>query len=307
MDEAWERKTIKEILTSYVVEQRRKRRWGIFIKLLIIGYIFAVTFAWIYVDRLGFSLAKIPTLEHTGVVNIEGTIATNEAAGADKVIKAVNDAFKAVNCKGLILRINSPGGSPVQARQIFNEIKRLKQQDPDFPIYAAVEDLATSGAYLVASAADQIYADETSLLGSIGVAFSSFGATGALEKLGLERRLYIAGEHKGILDPFLPANPQDVAFIKNSLDEVHQFFIDNVKLGRGTRLQEFPELYSGLFWTGAQSKKIGLIDEFGDTHYIAREVFAAPKLIVYSVEESLFERLSKKFGISLGGWLSPLQ
>jgi len=298
-DENWEKQTIQKLLFAVTTEQRRKRRWGIFFKLLIVAYILGVTLFWLSVDRLGFSVPNMETLQHTAVIDVEGGIYANENASADNIIAALRSAFKTASCKGIILRINSPGGSPVQARQVFNEIKRLKAEDPDFPIYAAIEDIGTSAAYLIASAADQIYADETSLVGSIGVAFSSFGAAEAINKIGVERRLYTSGEHKGMLDPFLPADSKDVAFIQNSLAEVHELFIDNVKAGRGNKLKVNSDLFSGRFWTGSKSKEYGLIDKFGDKNLIAREVFHASKLVTYSETDSMLDRLSKKFGVKV--------
>ena len=301
----WEQKTIKELLFGSLIEQRRKRRWRIFFLLLAFGYLFFVTFVSIYKTPSGFTHVDSKKKTHAGVINITGIIAQDTEFSAENIIKSLQNAAKNKSCMGIILRIDSAGGTPVQTRQIFNAIKGLKKDMPDFLIYAAIEDFGASGAYLVASAADKIYADETSIVGSIGVLINSFGFTDAMQKLGIERRLYTAGEYKGMLDPFSPRNAEDEAFIKTQLELVHKQFIDNVRKGRGNRLQETPDLYSGRFWVGEQAKQLGLIDEFGDVYNIARDVFDTPKIVDYTVSYTMIDRLAKKFGLTtiLPHWL----
>jgi len=234
------------------------------------------------------------------VVDLEGIIAPEGKASAERIIKALDRAFKDPGTKGVVLRINSPGGSPVQAGYINDEIRRLRAKYPDIPLHAVVEDLCASGGYYVAVATDKIYVDKASLVGSIGVIMGGFGFTGAMDKLGIERRAYTAGDNKDFLDPFVPENPVHRAHAQKMLDEIHQQFIKTVRQGRGTRLHETPETFSGLIWTGEKSVELGLADGLGSADYVAREVFKAEKIVEYTVEENYFETLSKRLGTSFG-------
>jgi protease-4 len=216
------------------------------------------------------------------------------------VIKGLNRAFKDSNTAGVVLRINSPGGSPVQAGYVNDEIRRLRAQHPDIPVYAVVQDLCASGGYYVAVAAEKIYVDKASLVGSIGVIMGGFGFVGAIDKLGIERRAYAAGENKDFLDPFVPENPQQRAHVQKMLGEIHEQFIKVVRDGRGKRLKETPEIFSGLIWTGEKSIELGLADALGSAEYVAREVIKAEKIVDYTVEENYFDRLSKRLGTSFG-------
>lgn len=288
----WERKTLNNLLFSGLQEQRRARRWKIFFKVLFIGYIFFITAVILTGEDLHTGEIKKGRL-HTAVIKINGVIAHGEQANADRIMQGLRAAFSNSQVRGVILAINSPGGSPVQSRQIYNEIKRLRENNENIKVYAAINDIGTSGAYLVASSADEIYADQTSLVGSIGVLMNSFGFEETMEKIGVERRLFTAGKHKGMLDPFSPLKSEDKRFIQNQLNIVHQQFIQNVKNGRGDRLNlEFEDLFTGRFWSGLEAKEIGLIDGFGDVGSIARDVIQVADTIDYSVSERLFDRLA---------------
>ncbi|HXN15815.1 MAG TPA: S49 family peptidase, partial [Usitatibacter sp.] len=238
--------------------------------------------------------------KHTALIDLEGIIGVESKASAEKVIKGLNRAFKDTNTQGVVIRINSPGGAPVQAGYINDEIRRLRAKYPGTPIYAVVQDLCASGGYYVAVAADKIYVDKASLVGSIGVIMGGFGFTGAMEKLGIERRAYTAGENKDFLDPFAPVAPAQREHAQKILDEIHQQFIKVVRQGRGTRLKESPEIFSGLIWTGERSVELGLADAFGSVEYVAREVIKAERVVDYTPEDSVFEALSKRLGTSFG-------
>jgi protease IV len=292
----WERQLLQQTLMATVTEQRRRRRWGIFFKFLAFGYLFLLLGLAYWSDDLvvGKSLAK----EHTALVKVDGLISSETKASADNVITALRKAFKDKKTKGVILRMNTPGGSPVQSRYINREIVRLKEKYPKIPVYAVVMDICASGGYYIAVAADKIYADQGSVVGSIGVLINGFGFVDGMQKLGIERRLLTAGEHKGILDPFSPLQETDKAYIDGLLGEMHQQFIDTVKSGRGDRLQfqEHPEIFSGLFWTGEEAKPLGLIDDFGSSSYVAREVIGAEEIVDYTVEEAFWDRFARRLG-----------
>lgn len=293
---------LKEVALEGIKEQRRARRWGIFFKLLFAAYLLIGLFA---VLGLGVSADKAVTADKiTAVVDINGVIMDGAAASAELVNPALQDAFAHKKTKGVILRINSPGGSPVQAGLINDEIKRLKAKHKDIPVYAVVSDLCASGGYYIAVAADQIYADKASIVGSIGVRMDSFGAVELLEKLGVERRLYTAGANKGMLDPFLPENESQVAHINNMLNTTHQQFIKVVQEGRGTRLQDNPDIFSGLFWTGEDALKLGLIDGLGSDAYVARELIKAEEMVNFTSEKDFFERLNDRIESKLQTWLA---
>ncbi|TBW48052.1 S49 family peptidase [Marinobacter halodurans] len=294
-------KLIEKLVLSMQSEQRKSRRWGIFFKSLTFIYLFALLFLLKVPVESGLKAAAGP---HTAVVEINGPIAADEEANADDVIAALRDAFEATEAKAVLLRINSPGGSPVQAGYINDEIERLKGEHPDKKVYAVISDIGASGAYYIAVAADEIYADKASLVGSIGVVAGGFGFTGLMDKLGVERRLYTAGKNKAFLDPFSPEKPGEVAFWQNVLETTHQQFIEQVREGRGDRLKENDQLFSGLVWTGEQALGLGLIDGLGSARYVAREVVGEKKMVDYSRKPSPFKQLVDDLGVSVGSGLA---
>jgi protease-4 len=234
--------------------------------------------------------------KHTAMVEVNGLIAPGADASAEKITSALQAAFKDKNTQGVVVRINSPGGSPVQAQAIYDEMKRLRQKYPDIPLYAVVEDICASGGYFVAVGADQIYVGKASIVGSIGVLINGFGFTGLMEKLGIERRLVTAGENKGMLDPFSPQDPKDTEHVKKLMGEIHQQFIGVVREGRGKRLKDSPEIFSGLIWTGERSVDLGLADGFGSLEYVAREVIKAEDIRDYTISEGIAEKFARRFG-----------
>ena len=294
--ESWERGIIEKLATEALKEQRRARRWGIFFKLLTFAYL---TFLLLLLIDWRGEADKLAGAKHTALVDITGVIDAKGNASADNVNAALQSAFKDKNTQGVILRVNSPGGSPVQAGIIYDEIRRLREKYPNVPLYAVVEDICASGGYYVASATDRIYVDKASLIGSIGVLMDQFGFVETLHKLGVERRLLTAGENKAFLDPFSPLQPNQVEHAKTLLADIHRQFIDVVKKGRGTRLKESPELFSGLMWTGAKSVELGLSDGFGSVDYVAREVIKAEDIVEYTRRENVAERLARRFGATL--------
>ncbi|CEG52683.1 MULTISPECIES: signal peptide peptidase SppA [Stutzerimonas] len=299
-------KLLEKTLLAGVQEQRRARRWGIFFKLLTFIYLFGALV--LFSPALQFGSSKGAEGSHTAVINVRGMIADEEPASADNVVGALRAAFEDANTKGVVLRINSPGGSPVQSGYIYDEIRRLRGEYPAIKVYAVITDLGASGAYYIASAADEIYADKSSLVGSIGVTAATFGFVDTMEKLGVERRVYTAGEHKAFLDPFQPEKPEETQFWRGVLATTHQQFIDSVKRGRGDRLQEeqHPELFSGLIWSGEQALELGLIDGLGSTAHVAREVIGEPELVDFTVKESPLDRFTKKLGAGVAERLAVL-
>jgi protease-4 len=291
--ENWERAVLERLVRSVLDEQRRARRWGILFKSLGFLYLFIVLFL-----ALGWFGGKEKGLpgKHTALVEVNGVIAADSQASAERVNAGLQDAFKDNKTAGVILRVNSPGGSPVQAAQINGEMRRLRALYPKIPLYVVVEDICASGGYYVAVAADRIYVDQASIVGSIGVLMDGFGFTGAMEKLGIERRLLTAGENKGFLDPFSALNPKQRDYAEKLLAEVHRQFIDVVRRGRGKRLKETPELFSGLIWTGQKSIELGLADALGSVDYVAREVIKAEDIVDFTPHENLLERFSRRFG-----------
>jgi protease IV len=298
----WERSVLERVALKAIDEQRRSRHWSILFKLLWFTFAFLVLAAFLgWIGRGDKdSSAAVTTGKHTAVVDVEGVIAPESKASAEKIIKGLNRAFKDGNTQGVVLRINSPGGSPVQAGYVNDEIRRLRAKHPGIPLHAVVQDLCASGGYYIAVAADRIYVDKASLVGSIGVIINGFGFTGSMDKLGVERRAYTSGENKDFLDPFAPENPAHREYAKQMIGEIHQQFIKVVREGRGSRLKETPEMFTGLVWTGAKSVELGLADGIGSTEYVAREVIKAEKLVNFTPEENVFERLSKSFGASAG-------
>ncbi|EKF75212.1 peptidase [Alcanivorax hongdengensis A-11-3] len=296
-DREW--KLIEKLLGQAQDEQRKTRRWGIFFKALTFVYLFALLI-FIMPGRTGDSVALAE--DHVAVVDVNGMIAADQDASADLIGKGLRDAFEADNAKAVLLKINSPGGSPVQANQVYNEIRRLRQAHPDKKVYAAITDMGASGAYYIASAADEIYADPASIVGSIGVIMAGFGLEGTADKLGVERRVMTAGEHKDLMDPFAPVSDWDRKYMQSMLDDIHQQFIDAVKQGRGDRLkvEGHPELFSGLFWTGRQALQLGLIDGLKSPGQVARDVIGIDRTVEYSASRSPLDELIRRFGVSVG-------
>jgi protease-4 len=294
--EGWERRTLEKVALAAVQEQRRARYWNIFFKSLLFIYLFVILFIW-----LGWIGGKdmTSTGKHTALVELRGVISPESAASADNVITGLQAAFKDKNTQGVILRINSPGGSPVQAGHINDELRRLRAKYPNIPVYAVVEDICASGGYYVAVAADNIYVDKGSIIGSIGVLMDGFGFTGLMDKLGIERRLLAAGKNKGFLDPFSPMREDQVEYANSMLQEIHQQFINVVRQGRGKRLKETPELFSGLLWVGPKSIELGLADALGSVDYVAREVIKAEDIVDYTPHENVAERLARRFGAAM--------
>jgi protease IV len=292
-DGSWERETLQKLALASLEEQRKRRIWGIVFKSLGFIYLFLLLFVFLGWIGPGASLSRG---KHTALVELKGVIDTDGNASADKIISGLQDAFKDENTRGVILRINSPGGSPVQAGYINDEMRRLRVKYPTIPLYAVVQDICASGGYYVAVAADKIYVDKASLIGSVGVLMDGFGFVGAMEMLGVERRLLAAGKNKGFLDPFSPINESQKEYARRMLEEIHQQFIKVVREGRGSRLKETPDIFSGLVWTGEESLRLGLADAQGSMEYVAREVIKAEDIVDYSVQENLAERLAKRVG-----------
>ncbi|MGH8756749.1 MAG: S49 family peptidase [Burkholderiales bacterium] len=292
-DSNWERQVIEKLAFSALQEQRRARHWSIFFKLLLFIWLFGLlllTIGWI-----GKKEAPL-TGKHTALVELDGIIAPGTEASAENITSGLQLAFKDKDTLGVILRINSPGGSPVQAGNINDEIRRLRAKYPNIPLYAVVEDICASGGYYVAVAADKIYVNKASIIGSIGVLMDGFGFTGTMEKLGIERRLLISGDNKGFLDPFSPLNPTQKDYALKMINEIHHQFIQVVRQGRGKRLKETPDMFSGLLWTGQKSIELGLVDDFGNVDYVAREVIKAEEVVDFTPHESLAERFARHFG-----------
>jgi protease IV len=286
---------MEQFARDYLRERRSERRWRIFFRLAWL-VLFAVV-AWGLFNARAHT--HVPSGPHTALVELRGEIAADADASAEQLVSALRSAFEDEGAKAIVLRINSPGGSPVQSGLINDEIKRLKALH-NKKVYAVVEEMCASGAYYVAVAADEIYVDKASLVGSIGVLMDGFGFTGAMEKLGVERRLLTAGANKGMLDPFSPQNAKQTAFAKAMIDQIHQQFIAVVKEGRGERLKETPETFSGLFWNGEEAIKLGLVDKIGSLDFVAREVVQAPEVIDYTPKDNVAERLAKRFGAAVG-------
>jgi len=291
----WERAVLEKLAFAALEEQRAARRWKIFSRLSWLAVILLLV--WLAFGLEGRGTPS--TQRHTALVEISGEIAADSEANADQVVSAMRDAFEDHGAQAIVLLINSPGGSPVQAGIINDEIRRLKAKYHK-PVYAVVEESCASAAYYIAVAADKIYVDKASIVGSIGVLMDGFGFTGLMDKLGIERRLMTAGENKGFLDPFSPQTEKQRAFAQAMLDQIHKQFIAAVKAGRGKRLKETPEMFSGLFWTGQQAVDLGLADQLGNLDYVAREVVQAEDIVDYTRRENVAERLVKRFGAAIG-------
>lgn len=291
-------KLIEKVVMDVNAEQRRSRRWGIFFKLMTFAYLF-IALALLVPGKSDGGLSDTAG-EFTALVNVKGVIADGEEASADLIVTGLRNAFEDEGTKAVILRINSPGGSPVQSGYVYDEIKRLRSLHENIPVYAVISDLGASGAYYMAAAADEIYADKASLVGSIGVVGSGFGFVEAMDKLGIERRQFTAGEHKGFLDPFQPLNSEEKKFWESVLNTTHNQFIDQVKKGRGDKLAKDDKLFSGLVWTGEQALELGLIDGLGSSSYVAREVVGHEDIVDFTPQPHPFEAIIGKLGASIG-------
>jgi protease-4 len=296
-----ERGALERLLLAHLTEQRKARRWSVFFR--------SLGFVWLFI-LLGFLLTYegegfTSTGPHTALVELEGEIGGEDGMRADALIAALNGAFDDKHTRGVVLRINSPGGSPVQAGQVYDEMRRLRGKYPKIPLYVVVDDVCASGGYYIAAAADRIFVDKASLVGSIGVLMDGFGFTEGMKKLGVERRLLTAGDNKGFLDPFLPVDPRQEAHARAMLGEVHDQFIQIVRQGRGARLKETPDMFSGLIWSGARSIELGLADALGSLDYVAREVVKAEDIVDFTPQEGLAERLARRIGTSMGQAMGP--
>lgn len=294
-DNRWEREVLRDLALEGIKERRRARRWGILFKALAFIYLFSLL-AMSPSCEWGALSGAGGVGEHTAVVDVTGPIMAGSPASASRIISGLEDAFKAEGVKGVVLNINSPGGSPVQSDRVNSAINRLREAHPDIPLYAVAGDVCASGAYYMAVAADRIYANPSSMVGSIGVLMNGFGFTQAMENLGVERRLYTAGRNKSFLDPFSPVQERHVEHINQMLEQVHQEFIERVKAGRGDRLGDDERLFSGLIWTGVRGKELGLIDDFGSVDSVARDVIGAEKTVNYTPQRGLLERFSDSVG-----------
>jgi len=291
----WEREALEKIALSALGEQRIARRWGIFFKSITFFYLFVLLF-------LAFVAmhTKSSSGSHTALIEINGVIGEKDEVNAKDFFESIQRAYESRGTKGIVLKINSPGGSPVQAGMINDEIKRQKKLHPHIPVYAVVEDICASGGYYIAVAADEIFVDKASIVGSIGVLMDGFGFTDTMKKVGVERRLMTAGSNKAILDPFSPINPKQQVFVQDMLNEVHQQFIKVVKDGRGSRLKESPEIFTGLFWNGEAAVRLGLADGFGNYDYVAREIIKSEEVVDFTTYEGFADRFARKFGASFG-------
>lgn len=304
----WDRELIISLATASLTEQRRARRWGVFFKALLLIYLFVllVTFG-----NYEFGAEPLEGGRHTAVVDISGLIAPSEDASAENILSGLQAAYDDSDTAGVIVHINSPGGSPVQAGIIYDEIRRLRAQHTTVPLYAVITDVCASGGYYIAAAADKIYADKASIVGSIGVRIDSFGFVEAMRNLGVERRLLTAGESKGLMDPFLPSNQRQMRHVQGLLDRIHDQFINAVKVGRGERLKDDPRLFSGLIWTGEESVENGLIDELASLEKVARDVIGAKRLVNFSPRKGVLERFADRLGAAIStavsGQLQGLQ
>ena len=308
--EDWQHELIHELATAALVEQRRTRRWSVFFRFAFLVYIVAVPLLYVPWGDLGSGSGD----GHTAVVELSGVISATSDASAARITKGLRAAFEDENTKAVVLRINSPGGSPVQSGYIYDEMQRLRSEHPEVPLYAVITDICASGGYYVAAAADRVYADKASVVGSIGVISNGFGFVETMDKLGVERRLIAAGENKGFMDPFSPLKPDEVRHFKAVIGEIHTQFINAVKTGRGDRLSNEVDLFGGLVWTGERAVTLGLVDELGSTRSVARDIVGAEDLVDFSSRRGVLDRLAERVGVSLarallaeGGWAASLR
>ncbi len=300
----WEKELVEKLAFAAINEQRKARRWGIFFKTLTFAYLIAILMIAVY-PRIKTEMSA-GGKKHTAIIDVQGVIAENEAASASVIIEGLRKAVKDKQTQGIILNINSPGGSPVQAAYVYDEIMSLKKLHPDIPVYSVVSDICASGGYYIAAASDKIFVSQASIIGSIGVIMNGFGFVHVLEKLGVERRLLTAGSHKAMLDPFSPVKEAEVKHMQSLLNQVHQQFIDAVRKGRGERLVESDEMFSGLVWTGTEGIRLGLADDFGNIDSVAKNVIGAEKIINFTPQEKLLDRLTGKFAASFGHAVSTV-
>ncbi|PHS71664.1 MAG: S49 family peptidase [Cycloclasticus sp.] len=303
-DQQWERSVLEKVALASVVEQRRARRWGIFFKSLFVAYI--IVLSSIAYSPLGDGSKLSGGGPHTAVIDVKGIIVSGGEADAETIIESLHNAVNDPNTKGIILRVNSPGGSPVQSSYVYKAIVDIRKNNPDIPVHAVVEDLCASGGYYIASAVDKIFVNESSIVGSIGVVMNGFGFTEAMKNLGVERRLYTAGEHKGFLDPFSDVNVGEKAHVQSMLNDIHQEFIKAVKEGRGERLQNNPDIFSGLVWAGSESIQLGLTDAIGNVQSVAKDEIGEENIVDFTAKKPLFERLAKSMGAAMAEFTSRL-
>lgn len=292
-DDRWERKALENVALAVITEQRRSRRWGIFFKLLgfsFLAIMMSLSMGW------GETKHLVDGQKFTALVNLSGVIQESGGVSAEEINSSLREAYEHKDTAGVVVRINSPGGSPVQAGMINDEIQRLRRAYPAIPLFVVIEDICASGGYYVAVAADKIFVDKASIVGSIGVLMDGFGFTGAMEKLGVERRLITAGENKGFLDPFSPQSQQQKAYAVNMLGEIHAQFVDAVRRGRGKRLKETPDMFSGLMWSGAKSIELGLADGYGTINSVARDVIKAEHIRDFTAESNIAEKFAERLG-----------
>lgn len=295
----WEREVLEKVALAAVTEQTRARRWSVFFRSLVFLYLCVVLAMFMY-PNVRENMAGDGSKGHAAVIDVVGMIAEDKDANADSIIKSLKNAVKDKNTKGIILHANSPGGSPVQSSYVYDEIRKIKKERPDLPVYTVVSDICASGCYYIASASDKIFVNQASLIGSIGVLMDGFGFVNVMEKLGVERRLLTAGTHKAMLDPFSPPKEDETRYMQGLLDQVHQQFIGAVKAGRGDRLKDAPELFSGLVWTGEEGVKLGVADAFGNDDYVAKEIIGVENKVDFTQQEQLLDRIAGKLGASFG-------
>ena len=300
----WEREIIEKLALAAVTEQTRARRWSVFFKSLLFVYLFAIFGMTIY-PKIKQDLG-VDSKYHTAVIDVVGVIAEGKDANATDIIESLRDAVKDKQTKGIILHSNSPGGSPVQSAYVYEEIRKIKKEHPDLPIFAVVSDICASGCYYIASASDKIFVNQSSLIGSIGVLMDGFGFVDIMQKMGVERRLLTAGAHKAMLDPFSPPKDDETKYMQGLLDQVHQQFIGAVKTGRGDRLKETPDMFSGLVWTGEAGVKLGVADGFGNDDDVAKDIIGAEKLVDFTQQGSLIDKMTGKLGASFGQAIGSL-
>ncbi len=303
-DPGWERAVLEKLALAAVTEQTRARRWSVFFKSLMFAYVVVISIMAVY-PKIKEDIGTDGKF-HTAVVDVVGMIAEDKQANAKSIIESLRNAVKDKNTKGIILHANSPGGSPVQSAYVYDEIRKIKKEHPDLPIYSVVSDICASGCYYIAAASDKIFVNPASLIGSIGVLMDGFGFVDTLQKLGVERRLLTAGAHKAMLDPFSPPKEEETRFMQDLLDQVHTQFINAVKAGRGERLKESSELFSGLVWTGEEGIKLGIADAYGTEDYVAKDIIGAEKQVDFTEQERLLDRLAGKLGAVFGQTINSM-
>jgi protease-4 len=301
---AFEQTLVSQLAREFLHEQRRSRRWSIFFKFLLALYVLGFFLIYAAGDS-ALGMKAFPGKQHTALVDIDGVIAPDTDASADYIVSGLRAAFEDRHTAAVIVRINSPGGSPVQAGYVYDEIRRLRSEHPEIPVYAVIRDLCASGGYYIAAAADEIYADKASIVGSIGVIMSGFGFVDAMDKLGIERRLRHAGEHKGFLDPFSPLRDEDVEHVDALLDDIYGQFVKIVRQGRGERLKDESVVFSGLVWTGEQSLELGLVDGLGSASFVAREVIGVEDIVNFTRRTTFIDRVARGLGAAFTDTLRP--